>query len=140
MLQSIDLAAGISINIVTDYHHPMWAKLERGYLANGAEVYYIDLTVRSKEKLDWLKPLLEKESILKYVHNAKFIQVVMLRQGIVLGGIKGDTLLFTYVLDPSFSSEELDATVSHYLQFDASNSSTAYLTAQIKPVYDLLAG
>ncbi|NLB18446.1 MAG: DNA polymerase I, partial [Syntrophomonadaceae bacterium] len=139
MLQSIDLAAGISINIVTDYHHPMWAKLERVYLANGAEVYYIDLTVRSKEKLDWLKPLLEKESILKYVHNAKFIQVVMLRQGIVLGGIKGDTLLFTYVLDPSFSSEELDATVSHYLQVDASNSSTAYLTAQIKPVYDLLA-
>lgn len=139
MLQSWDLTAGIAIHLETDYHHPMWTKLEKVYLAGPNEVCYIDMAVRGETKLAWLKPLLEDETIPKYMHNAKFIQVVMLRHGIHLRGIRGDTLLFTYVLDPAFTSEELGPTVSHHLQVDTTNSSIAYLTAQIKPVYELLA-
>ena len=139
MLQSFDLTEGLAFHIESDYHHPMWTKIQKVYIAYRQEAYFLDMTTGGEVKLNWLKPVLEDEAIPKYLHNAKFAQVLMLRHGIKLQGIKGDTLLFTYVLDPSFPSEELGATVSYHLQLDTSNSTMAYLTAQIKPVYDLLA-
>ena len=139
MLQSFDLTEGLAFHIESDYHHPMWTKIQKVYIAYRQEAYFLDMTTGGEVKLNWLKPVLEDEAIPKYLHNAKFAQVLMLRHGIKLQGIKGDTLLFTYVLDPSFPSEELGATVSHHLKLDTSNSTMAYLTAQIKPVYDLLA-
>ncbi len=139
MLQSFDLTEGLAFHIESDYHHPMWTKIQKVYIAYRQEAYFLDMTTGGEVKLNWLKPVLEDAAIPKYLHNAKFAQVLMLRHGIKLQGIKGDTLLFTYVLDPSFPSEELGATVSHHLQLDTSNSTMAYLTAQIKPVYDLLA-
>jgi DNA polymerase-1 len=139
MLQSFDLTEGLAFHIESDYHHPMWTKIQKVYIAYRQEAYFLDMTTGGEVKLNWLKPVLEDEAIPKYLHNAKFAQVLLLRHGIKLQGIKGDTLLFTYVLDPSFPSEELGATVSHHLKLDTSNSTMAYLTAQIKPVYDLLA-
>ncbi|MDD4171997.1 MAG: DNA polymerase I [Syntrophomonas sp.] len=139
MLQSFDLTEGLAFHIESDYHHPMWTKIQKVYIAYRQEAYFLDMTTGGEVKLNWLKPVLEDAAIPKYLHNAKFAQVLMLRHGIKLQGIKGDTLLFTYVLDPSFPSEELGATVSHHLKLDTSNSTMAYLTAQIKPVYDLLA-
>lgn len=137
-IQSFEAMEGVTIHIETDYHHPMWTKIRKVYLAYRQDVFYLDMTEKDGFKLDWLKPLLEDQAIPKYLHNAKFAQVVLLRHGIHLQGIKGDTLLFTYVLDPSFQSEELRATVAHHLQVDTSSSSTAYLVAQIKAVYTLL--
>ena len=139
IIQGLNLDEGMAVHIETDYHHPMWTKIVKVYLAVGQAAFILDCSEMGPSKLDWLKPLLEDESLPKYLHNAKFAQVVLLRHGIRLQGIKGDTLLFTYVLDPSFPSEELGATVSHHLQLDTTNSSNAFLVAQIKPVYDLLA-
>lgn len=140
ILQGVDPGQGMTVHIESDYHHPMWAKIEKVYLAFGQAVFTLEPGEKSIEKLNWIKDLLEDESVPKYLHNAKFAQVLLLRHGIHLKGVKGDTLLFTYVLDPSFSSEELGATISHHLQLDTANSSNAFLVAQIKPVYDLLAG
>jgi len=139
MVKSLDTAQGISIHLEADYHHPMWAKIEKVYIAGPEQVYFADMTEGGGGKLQWLKPLLEDPAMPKYMHNVKFAQVLLLRHDICLQGVKGDTLLFTYVLDPSFSSEDLRATVAHHLYLDTINSSDAFLTAQIKPVYDLLA-
>ncbi|MDD3364759.1 MAG: DNA polymerase I, partial [Syntrophomonas sp.] len=138
LLRSVEPTEGITIHIETDYRHPMWSKIQKIYLAYRQDVFFMDMTEKSGFKLDWLKPLLEDQAILKYLHNAKFAQVVLLRHGIHLRGVEGDTLLFTYVLDPSFQSEELRATVAHHMQVDTSSSSTAYLVSQIKAVHNLL--
>ncbi len=132
-------AEGIALHLEADYHHPMWAKIEKIFIAEPEQVFLLDFAEQGEDKLKWLKPLFEDQSVPKYLHNVKFAQVLLLRHGIKLQGVVGDTLLFTYVLDPSFPSEELGATVSHHLHLDTTNSTNAFLTAQIKPVYDLLA-
>ncbi len=132
-------AEGIALHLEADYHHPMWAKIEKIFIAEPEQVFLLDMSDQVEDKLKWLKPLLEDRSVPKYLHNVKFAQVLLLKYGIKLQGVLGDTLLFTYVLDPSFPSEELGATVAHHLQLDTTNSTNAFLTAQIKPVYDLLA-
>ena len=139
MVRGLDPDQGISIHLEADYHHPMWAKIEKVFIAGQEQVYFADMTDGGGDKLQWLKPLLQDPALPKYMHNVKFAQVLLLRHDICLQGVKGDTLLFTYVLDPSFPSEDLRATVAHHLCLDTSNSSDAFLTAQIKPVYDLLA-
>ncbi|MEA4925716.1 MAG: DNA polymerase I [Syntrophomonadaceae bacterium] len=139
VIEGVDLSQGMAVHIESDYHHPMWTKIQKVYLAFGNAVFTLEISEKSAGRLNWLKGLLEDEAVPKYLHNAKFAQVLLRRHGIHLQGVKGDTLLFTYVLDPSFPSEELGATVSHHMQLDTTNSSNAFLVAQIKPVYDLLA-
>ncbi|MDD4776124.1 MAG: DNA polymerase I [Syntrophomonas sp.] len=132
-------AEGISLQLEADYHHPMWARIEKIYIGLPERMLFLDLKERGEAKLRWLQPLLEDPEVPKYLHNLKFAQVLLLRHGIRLRGARGDTLLFTYVLDPSFSSEELRATVAHHLHLDTTDSTETFLAAQIKPVYDLLA-
>ncbi|MEQ8201197.1 MAG: DNA polymerase I [Syntrophomonadaceae bacterium] len=139
IIRGLDAAVGVSIHLEADYHHPMWAKIQKVYIAGSGQVYLMDVTEGGGDQLQWLKPLLEDPAMPKYFHNVKFAQVLLLRHNIRLQGVKGDTLLFTYVLDPSFPSEDLRATVAHHLHLDTANSSDAFLAAQIKPVYDLLA-
>jgi len=127
----------IALYIETDYHHPMWAKGEKIYLAVDAACYYLD--IHDKDQLIWLKPLLEDQERPKYLHNAKFVQVFLLRQGIRLAGVKGDTLLLNYVLDPSFQGEDLVDLIALHMQMDLSGSSLATRAAQIIPLYKLLA-
>lgn len=140
MVRDLDSTAGISIYLEADYHHPMWAKIEKVYIAAPEQVFFLNMKEQGETKLRSLQPLLEDPGIPKYLHNVKFAQVLLLRYGIKLGGVKGDTLLFTYVLDPSFPSEDLRATVGHHLHLDTTSSTDAFLASQIKPVYDLLAG
>ena len=51
-----------------------------------------------REALDLLKPILEDESVLKIVQNAKFDMVALARYGIALAGID-DPCLMSYALD-----------------------------------------
>jgi DNA polymerase-1 len=48
------------------------------------------------------------------MHNAKFIQVLLLRQGIDLQGAVGDTMLLAYVDDPAFNGDLLSNTIYKY--------------------------
>ncbi len=126
----------IALHIETDYHHPMWAKGEKIYLAVDNELVYLD--IKDKGQLNWLQPLLEDPDRPKYLHNAKFAQVFLLRQGIKLQGVKGDTLLLSYVLDPAFQGENLVDTITHHMQLDMSSASLATRVAHIIPLYKLL--
>ena len=54
--------------------------------------------MKAREALDLLKPLLEDESVLKIVQNAKFDMVVLARYGIALTGFD-DPCLMSYALD-----------------------------------------
>lgn len=54
-----------------------------------------------KAVLDILKPLLEDESIEKIGQNIKYDAVILKKEGIDVNGIGCDTMLASYVLDPS---------------------------------------
>ncbi|MBE3560192.1 MAG: DNA polymerase I, partial [Ktedonobacteraceae bacterium] len=50
--------------------------------------------------LEKLRPVLEDESIGKYMHNAKYDMAVLLRHGIHLRGLAFDTMIGAYLLEP----------------------------------------
>ncbi len=109
VLEEVEPGDALAIFLMTDPHHPMWAQVvdtyfwwqDRAYVLSGRDTHL-------------LKSLLEDEKIEKYLHNAKTAQVIWARQGIGLRGVMGDTLLLSYVVDPSFQGESLQDHLFHY--------------------------
>jgi DNA polymerase-1 len=50
--------------------------------------------------LDKLRPVLQDSSVQKYMHNAKFDMLIMVRNGISIRGLAFDTMLGAYLTDP----------------------------------------
>ena len=65
--------------------------------------------------LQALKPLLEDAKHAKVGQNLKYDQSVLARHGINLAGIAFDTMLESYVLDPSGSRHDMDTLAAKYL-------------------------
>ena len=118
-----------------DYHHPMWAKLSGIYLGTQDKVYYLPIRDTSSFKLEWIRPFLENPDYKKILHNAKFAQVVLLRNGIELRGIAGDPLLLAYVNDPSFEGEDLSKQIFRSLNIGLQADDHASLTAHLSRLY-----
>lgn len=134
-IASIEDQQEVALLVKADYHHPMWAKLQDIYLEKGKTVYHLEIGEKSLYRLEWLRPLLEKGSIKKYLHNAKFAQVLLKRYGMELDGIKGDTMLAAYVDDPTFAGEELAAVLAKYLTISIDPADPVLLTAHIRSLY-----
>ena len=118
-----------------DYHHPMWAELRGIYLGVQDKVYYLPIRDTSSFKLEWIRPFLENPDYKKILHNAKFAQVALLRNGIELRGIAGDTLLLAYVNDPSFEGEDLSKQIFRSLNIGLQPDDHASLTAHLNRLY-----
>ena len=86
----------------------MWAEVIETYLC------WRDERGPAGEGYRLLKPILEDERVDKYLHDAKKAMVVLGRRGIKLRGVAGDTLLLSYVVDPSFEGESLQDHLFHY--------------------------
>ncbi|MGE0710228.1 MAG: DNA polymerase I [Planctomycetota bacterium] len=67
--------------------------------------------------LERLRPLLEDPAVKKGGQNIKYDVAVLRRHGVVVRGIAFDTLLESYVLDPSAQSHGLDALALRYLGY-----------------------
>lgn len=65
--------------------------------------------------LERLKPLLEDPEKLKVGQNLKYDMSVLARHGITLRGVAYDTMLESYVLDPTGSRHNMDALAEKYL-------------------------
>jgi DNA polymerase-1 len=126
---------GISLMVQSDGNHPMWAGLEVFYFELGGQVFGLDVRKGQGDRIKWLKPWLEADGIKKYVHNAKFVQVMLMGQGIELRGIGGDTMLMAYVIDPAFEGAELSLTMYRYLNLNADRSNYALLVSRIKELF-----
>ncbi len=59
--------------------------------------------------LDSLKPLLEDDHIKKCAHNAKYDIIVLSHYNIAVSGLAFDTMVASYLLDPSARQHNLDA-------------------------------
>ncbi len=62
-----------------------------------------------------LGPLLADPALGKVGHNLKFDCAVLANHGIALGGIVGDSMIASYLVDPTRPSHGLDATCEHVL-------------------------
>ena len=62
-----------------------------------------------------LGPVLSDERIQKLGHNLKYDHAVLANHGVMLRGIAGDSMLASYLADPTRPSHGLDATSEHVL-------------------------
>ncbi|KUG03886.1 dna polymerase i [hydrocarbon metagenome] len=130
---------GLSCILHSDSHHPMWGRLQAVYMESAGQIYLLDLVEEQGEKIAWLKTILEANSINKYLHNAKFAQVLLKRHGISLQGVMGDTMLMAYVIDPAFDGGELSLTMFRYLDLNADRNDYVVLVSRIKELFGVLA-
>ncbi|MEN6349125.1 MAG: DNA polymerase I [Syntrophomonas sp.] len=137
-MAGIDFSVPLGLYIQADYHHPMWAKLQGIFWEYGEEVYRLDVEGDLCHRLEWIRPLLESPGIRKYLHNAKFAQVALLRCGIHLRGIACDSMLLVYVNDPAFEGEELDACLLKYLNINVAQNSPDLLAAKVRKLCSFL--
>ncbi|MGQ9800284.1 MAG: DNA polymerase I [Candidatus Saccharicenans sp.] len=63
-----------------------------------------------------LKPLLENPAIKKIGQNIKYDYLVLKREGITLQGLKHDTMVLSYLLEPNWGKHNLDKLAAYYLQ------------------------
>ncbi len=67
--------------------------------------------------LELLRPLLEDPAVPKAGHNIKYDTLVLRAEGIRLAGIAFDTMVASYLLNPSRRQHGLDALALEYLQY-----------------------
>lgn len=79
------------------------------------EAYFI---LSNKNRLAQLKPILEDTKIKKYGHNLKFDWRVLKNQGVNLQGLDFDTMIASYLLNPTNRQHSLDALVFTELGFE----------------------
>ena len=82
------------------YYVPMGHRSEEGILREGQ--------LAKEPTLAALRPLLENDAIAKIGHNLKFDYSVLLSHGITLRGPLYDSMIASYLLDPSRRTHKLD--------------------------------
>lgn len=105
--------------------YPMWADLVGISLSYAPhEAFYIPLSHQESEMvkqlpLSWtmeqLKPLLEDKEVKKVGQNIKFDWILLKRYGFDLQAIEGDTMIASYLLNPTKHNHELDEIAQEYL-------------------------
>ncbi|MGI5910997.1 MAG: DNA polymerase I [Syntrophomonadaceae bacterium] len=128
----------LAMYIETDYHHPMWAKIKGIYFEDRGNVYHLPIGERAHYRLEWVRPLLESMSFSKLVHNTKYLQVILMRYGINLRGVTGDTLLVAYIDDPSFEGDELSSLLYKYLKIKVTDKNPVILISCLRELFNRL--
>jgi DNA polymerase-1 len=103
----------------------MWADLVGISLSRTPyQAFYIPVGHQPQEgiqqlPLSWvlerLKPLLEDEALKKVGQNIKYEWIVLKRYGIQLQGIEGDTMIASYLLNPTKHNHNLSEIAREYL-------------------------
>jgi DNA polymerase-1 len=68
-----------------------------------------------EEVLKSLKPVLEDDHVAKYGQNIKYDEIMMMRQGVQLSGVRFDTMIASYLIDPVKRNHNLDDISLEYL-------------------------
>jgi DNA polymerase-1 len=138
LVQQFKDTSDMSLLIRTDTHHSMWGNLKDLFIEVSGKVFQIVPGNNPTEILHQLKPCLEDKKIQKYLHNAKHIQVVLLRHGIKLKGVAGDSMLLAYVLDPAVNVEDLCGLIHKYLNKNVDKDDYPLQATYIKDLYQAM--
>jgi DNA polymerase-1 len=79
------------------------------------EAYFV---LSNKKRLAALQPILEDKTIKKYGHNLKFDWRVLINQGVNLQGLAFDTMIASYLINPSSRQHNLDSLTFTELGFE----------------------
>ncbi len=125
LLEDLKKVKRFAIDLETTSPYPMWADLVGISLSHTPhQAYYIPVghePRKSKEQLPlpWvlekLKPLLEDEVLEKVGQNIKYEWIVLKRYGIELRGIQCDTMIASYLLNPTKHNHNLSEIAREYL-------------------------
>ncbi len=122
LLQDLKESKVFAIDVETTSPYPMWAKLVGISLSHKLDqAFYIPLGHQQGEQLpfDWvlerLKPLLKDEAVKKAGQNIKYDWVVLKHHGIDLRGILCDTMIASYLLNPTKHNHNLGEIAREYL-------------------------
>ena len=125
LCEDLRKAISFAIDLETTSPYPMWADLVGISLSYAQhQAFYIPLGHRLREApqqlpLSWvleqLKPILEDEEVKKVGQNIKYEWIVLKRYGIYLQGIQGDTMIASYLLNPTKHNHNLSEISQEYL-------------------------
>ncbi len=125
LLKNLKSAGEFAVDLETTSLQPMLADIVGiSFAFKDYEAYYVPLAHRymgvpeqleETRVLEALRPLLENESIKKFGHNIKYDLIVFRQAGIYLKGIQFDSMIASYILNPSKSNHNMDDLALEYL-------------------------
>jgi DNA polymerase I len=125
LLEELKKAKPFSIDLETTSPYPMWADLVGISLSyKSDQAFYIPVGHRLREAeeqlpLPWvlkeLKPILEDSKVNKVGQNLKYEWIVLKRYGMHLQGIYCDTMIASYLLNPTKHNHNLGEIAREYL-------------------------
>ncbi|TET42634.1 MAG: DNA polymerase I [Elusimicrobia bacterium] len=127
LLEELEKAPLVSLDLETTGTDPMRAAIVgisfalEPYIAFYIPVAHSYLGVpkqlEKKYVLERLKPILENSKIKKYGQNIKYDLIVLKREGIDLQGVYFDSMIASYVLNPSKMNHNLGDIALEYLNY-----------------------
>ncbi|MCX7823783.1 MAG: DNA polymerase I [Syntrophobacterales bacterium] len=118
LMENIGQHRAVSLDLETSSENPMIAEIVGcAFSLRPYEAFYVPLKrgIELKEFIDTVRPILEDELVAKYGQNLKYEMIVLKRHGIELRGIKFDTMVASYLLDPAQRSHGLKWMAERYL-------------------------
>jgi DNA polymerase-1 len=131
LVEDLKRAGTFSVDLETTSPYPMWAELVGISLAHRPhQAFYLPLAHRGREgdetrltsgqlplpqALEMLQPLLEDDNCKKVGQNIKYDWIVLMRYGIQLRGIQCDTMIASYLLNPTKHNHNLIEIAREYL-------------------------
>ncbi len=125
LIVRLQVAEKFSLDTETTSKNPMMADLvglsfaitphEAFYIPCGHDYPGVVAQLDRKWVLDQLKPVLENPDLKKIGQNIKYDWIVLLRHGIDLKGVAFDTMLASYLLNPSKRAHGLDQIALDFL-------------------------
>ncbi len=85
-----------------------WAEGEACYIPVSHRYLGVPEQLDKGKVIADLKPLLEDAKLKKFGHNIKYDLIVLANEGVALAGVAFDSMLASYVLDPSKRQHSLD--------------------------------
>jgi len=124
LMESLAKKKYFAFDVETTSKRPVWARVVGiSFSFKDGNAFYLPLAHRylgAPEQLEFkavcekLKPILEDKSIKKCGHNIKYDLIVMSNEGIALNGVDFDTMIASYLLNPSSRGHGLDALTMEY--------------------------
>jgi DNA polymerase-1 len=86
---------------------PLQAERPRDIAISSAHGIAVTISTAAEEATSKLKSALIEQNLPKAIHDYKAATHVLERQGIALQGVRHDPMLYSYLLDPTYSSHRL---------------------------------
>ena len=119
-------SGALALDTETDSPFPTRARLVGiSFSVKPGEAFYIPLRhdypgvpdqIPVEKALAILRPVLEDPKIPKIGQNIKYDAIVLLSEGVELRGIREDSMVLSYLLEPNWGKHSLEKIALHYLQ------------------------